>query len=74
MTWEPFAWFRPQIDNFKMPEPGRWLEGEKAVLSPAAKSWEDNSFQKQLEASEVFQSNLTCVVDIITFGYGFAVG
>lgn len=61
---------------FKVPEHGRWLEPGKAVLSPAAKSWEDNFLQKQLEASGVFQSGLARVVDVLTFGYGqgFAVG
>lgn len=65
-----------QIDTFKMPEPERWLECGKAVLSPAAKSWEESSLQKQLEASGVFQSGPACVMDILTFGsgQGFAVG
>lgn len=59
-----------------MPEHGRWLEPGKAVLSPAAKSQEDNSLRKQLEASGVFKSGLACVVDVLPFGYsqGFAVG
>lgn len=76
MTWEPFAWFVSQIDAFKMPEPGKWLVHGKAVLSLAAKSWENNSLRWQLEASGVFPSGLACVVDILTFGYGlgFAVG
>lgn len=60
----------PLIDTFKMLEPGRRLECGKAMLSPGAKSWEDNFLWKALEASEVFQSGLACVVDILTFGYG----
>lgn len=66
----------PQTDTFKMPEPERWLACGKAVLSPAANSWEDSSLQKQLEASGVFQSGLACVVDIVPFAsaHGFAAG